>query len=91
MRILKSEDLLMQSLVNFKDMLKLVPDKLLLFMDTIEQNETLTSYRIEVHSLKSSSATVGALLLSKTARLLEVAAIEGKIEKIKVLNQIILD
>ena len=59
---------------------------MLIYLNTIEQDESLNNYRIEVHALKSSAATVGALLLSKTARLLEVAAADGKIEKIKIYS-----
>jgi len=89
--LLKSEELLMQSLENFKDMLKYIPEKLKGLLNGIEQEEYLRNYRIEVHALKSTSATVGALLLSKVARLLEVAAAEGEIEKIRILNPVLLE
>ena len=89
--LLKSEELLMQSLENFKDMLKYIPEKLKGLLNGIEQEEYLRNYRIEVHALKSTSATVGALLLSKIARLLEVAAAEGEIEKIRILNPVLLE
>lgn len=89
--LLKSEELLIQSLANFKDLLKYIPEKLITILNSIEQGENLSNYRIEVHALKSTAATVGALLLSKLARLLEVAAAKGEIEKIKVLNPILLE
>lgn len=89
--LLKSEELLMESLKNFKDMLSYIPGKLEGFLEAIEEKENLASYRIEVHALKGTSATVGALLLSKLARLLEVAAANGEIEKIMVLNPVLLE
>ncbi|MBR5799793.1 MAG: hypothetical protein IKY23_06995, partial [Lachnospiraceae bacterium] len=45
--------------------------------------------RTGVHSLKSTAATVGALLLSKTARLSEMAAIEKDLSKVRVLHPIL--
>lgn len=58
---------------------------------TIEQKDSLERYRIEVHALKSNAAMIGALLLSKLARILEVAAINEEREKIKLLNPILLE
>ena len=46
---------------------------------------------IEVHALKSSAAMVGGMLLSKVARLLEVAAGEKDVNRIKVLHPILLE
>jgi CheY-like chemotaxis protein len=89
--LLKGEDLLMQSLKNFKELLKYIPEKLNGFLNEIETEEGLKNYRIEVHALKGTSATVGALLLSKLARLLEVAAKEGKIEKIRTLHPFLIE
>lgn len=89
--LLKSRELLMQSLVNFNDLLKYIPDKLELYFKEIEQEESLKKYRIEVHALKSTSATVGALLLSKLARILEMAAANGEVDKIKSLHPILLE
>lgn len=54
-------------------------------------DENLQKYRICVHSLKSSAATIGALLLSKLARILEVAALEGNVEKILILHPILIE
>lgn len=89
--LLKSEELLMQSLENFKDLLQYIPDKLNLYFADIEQEDALKNYRIEVHALKSTSATVGALLLSKLSRILEAAALDGEADKIKVLHSILLE
>lgn len=48
-------------------------------------------YRRLVHTLKGTSATVGALLLSKTARLSELAILEGKKERMMQLHPILMD
>ena len=91
MGLLKSEELLIHSLENFGDMLKYIPEKLSVYLKEIEKDENLKNYRIEVHALKSTAATVGALLLSKIARLLEVAAIHGEITKIRTLHPILVE
>ena len=57
----------------------------------IEDNEVLNNYQIEVHTLKGNSASIGALLLSKTCRLVEVACIEHNINKIKTLHPILME
>ncbi len=54
-------------------------------------DENLQKYRICVHSLKSSAAAIGALLLSKLARILEVAALEGNVEKILTLHPVLIE
>lgn len=101
MRLLKSEDLVLKVLKDFERSLESLPDKLEDLYKQIwndgEGNtenvnmEKLGLYRIEVHALKSTAATVGALLLSKLARLLEVAAIETDTPKIRSLHPILLD
>lgn len=91
MRLLKSEALLMQTLADFQTSLKTLPDKLAPYIASITEEESLHLYRIEVHAVKSAAATVGALLLSKVARLLEVAAANQEIEKILILHPVLLE
>lgn len=91
MNLLKSEELLQNTLVDFYNGLEHLPQKLSMLFDSITQEENLSLYRIEVHALKSTAATVGALLLSKVARLLEVAAANNEVEKIIVLHPILLE
>ena len=90
-RILKDKEILMTTLQDFKKMLGNLPDKLNNLYMNIESAEMLNLYKIEVHALKSSAAMVGALLLSKLARLLERAAIENDIDRIMVLQPILID
>jgi len=68
-----------------------VPQKLEKLYTEVLKNGEVSAYRSEVHALKSTSATVGALLLSQTARLLEIAAIEGDIDKIRILHPILME
>ena len=44
-----------------------------------------------MHALKGTSATVGALLLSKLARILEMAAADEEVDKIYSLHPILLE
>ena len=89
--ILRDEELLPKILIDFHDSLNPLKQKLESLFADLEKEEALQLYRIEVHALKSTSATVGALLLSKVARLQEVACIQGDLDRIRVLHPILLD
>lgn len=91
MSILKDKDILMNTLKDVKKMLGVLPEKLNDMYIDIENAEMLNLYKIEVHALKSSAAMVGAMLLSKVARLLEMAAIDKNIDRILVLHPILLE
>lgn len=51
-------------------------------------SEKIKAYRIQVHSMKSSLALIGAVSLSKGAEFLEISALNENIENIKDKNQI---
>ncbi len=89
MNLLRSKEVLLKMLEDFYDVLGRLPQKLSSFYSSADE-ETRTQYRIEVHALKSTSATVGALLLSKLARLLEVAAANNDRERMDALHPILL-
>ena len=89
MRILKNEELIWKMLMDFHSYLERIYDKLNDMAGRFSDGEQLALYRIEVHALKSTSATVGALLLSKVARLSEVAAIENDVERLEILHPIL--
>jgi len=59
--------------------------------ENVETEDGLTSYRIRVHALKSSAATVGVLSVSEIARLLEAAARAGEVDRIRMLNPVLLE
>ena len=89
-RLLLNDGLIRETLITLYNSFDAISNKLSIYIDAITQEDTLRLYRIEVHALKSTAATVGALLLSKLARLLEVAASEGDVEKIKLLHPVLL-
>jgi len=88
--LVQEEELLYKFLLDFQKTLETVPQKLEMLYADISKEAGIDKYRSEVHALKSTSATVGALLLSQTARLLEIAAIEKDLEKIHALHPILL-
>lgn len=89
--ILKDEEILMTTLQDVNKMLWKLPEKLENLYSDIDDAEKLNLYKIDVHALKSSVAMVGAMLLSKLARLLEMAAIEKNIDRIRVLHPILIE
>ncbi len=89
--LVQKEDLVYRFLVDFGAALEPIEKKLNTLYEQVEQEEGLSAYRTQVHALKSTAATVGALLLSQTARLLEKAAIDGDIERIKSLHPILTE
>ncbi len=86
----QDEKVLYKFLQDFQQSLKVVPRKLEVLYADITKENGIDNYRTEVHALKSTAATVGALLLSQTARLLEIAAIENDLDKIHILHPILL-
>ncbi|MBP3206418.1 MAG: MATE family efflux transporter [Lachnospiraceae bacterium] len=91
MGLLRNKALLKETLIDFYRAIPGIEQELSLYEDSIELEESLNAYRIQVHALKSTAATVGALLLSKLARILEVAAREGETGKIRTLHPILLE
>ncbi len=91
MNILQKEELLYKFLEDFHYSLEPLKQKLEQIYENIGVQEKLLEYRTQVHTLKSTAATVGALLLSKTARLLEVATIENNMARIHALHPVLLD
>lgn len=91
MQILQDETILADTLQDFVEYLPQTRDELNLYMDSIDTKESLDNYRICVHGLKSSAASVGAILLSKLARLLEEAAANGNMERLRTLHPILME
>ncbi|MBR1638097.1 MAG: response regulator [Treponema sp.] len=73
----------------YKDILKsyLADDKISR-LEQFKKEEKWDDYRILVHALKSTSATIGASVVSEKAKLLETAAREGDIEYILTNHEI---
>lgn len=83
--------LMKQTALDFYRSLKSECGRLQESADTVEREESLNDYRIRVHALKSSAAMIGAASLSGLARILEMAAREGDIERIKTLHPILME
>lgn len=91
MAVLQDEDVLTETLRDFKEFLPQTRDELDLYMDSIDAKVSRDSYRICVHSLKSNAATVGAILLSKLARLQEEAAANANMKRLRTLHPILAE
>lgn len=89
--LVQDEELLYGFLRDYQKTLETVPRKLEMLYAEILQEAGIANYRTEVHALKSTSATVGALLVSQLARLLEIAAIEKNLGRIHALHPILLE
>ena len=90
LNILRDEELLINILKDFGNSLGMVEEKLNNLYASITDPSVLHEYRIEVHGLKSSAASVGALLLSKVARLQELSAIDKDYESICALHPLLI-
>ena len=83
MNIFQDEEILKTILVDFYESLDELCEKLNELLDSLLKGDDFALYRMEVHALKSSSASVGALEISRQALELERAAIEKNLEEIK--------
>lgn len=84
-------EIVRQTMLDFADSIDYEISVLDMLRERITEGESRDEYRIHVHTLKSTSAMIGALLLSKLARLCEVAAIEGDTDKLIALHPILID
>ncbi len=80
---LKDADVLEQTVTDFYELMDGDANELETYFENIEDEEIRKQYRIKVHSMKSSSAMIGAVSLSGVARMLEYAARDGKIHIIQ--------
>ena len=90
LNILRDEELLINILKDFGNSLNSVEEKLNKLYKSVEEPSVLKEYRIEVHGLKSSAASVGALLLSKIARLQELSVIDSDYDSIHALHPLLI-
>jgi len=91
MDIFQDEGILKVILIDFYEALDELCEKLNGLYNTIREDDNLTLYRMEVHALKSTSASVGALQISEQAKLLEEAAIAGDIERISCKHPLLME
>lgn len=88
---LKDKNVLMQTVRDYYHVMESNICQMEALFERIMDENGLAEYRIFVHGIKSTSASVGALILAKLARLLEVAAINGDIERIQTLHPVFLE
>lgn len=74
----------------FLKALKMDADELELYFDGIDNEEAVKSYRIKVHSMKSSAALIGIVRLAGMAMELEDAAANGDTDTIKALHPVFI-
>lgn len=84
-------DLLRYTLKEFYAQIDVSADSLEQAYKRIAEADWLEKYRIQVHAMKSLSATVGIAPLSGVARVLEYAAKDGKIETITAVTPLFLE
>lgn len=85
MSIVGDKKMLIELLIDYGNYIYNLEDKLNNALDDIKQ------YEILVHSIKSSSANVGALTVARLARLLEIAAKKNDKDRISTLNPVLID
>ena len=90
-KLLGNEEILIDVICELFKYLPKVKDKLNTLFDGIENEEILQTYCVEVHALKSSTASAGALLLSKMARILERSATNKEIDRIRIMHPILIE
>ena len=88
---LGDEELVKQTVMDFYHSMGWEIMQLEELVENIETREGLKEYRTRVHALKSTAAMVGALLLSKIAKLLEMAAIEVNISRIMAIHPVLIE
>lgn len=91
MSVWKNEDSLYTAMQDFYESLPRTKECFLTLIDGISQEEVLKEYKMHLHTLKGTSAMVGALLLSKLARIMEMAAQEQQVERLQCLHPILIE
>lgn len=91
MDIFQDEGILKIILIEFYDSLDELCEKLNGLFNAIDEEGNLALYRMEVHALKSTSASVGALQMSEQAKQLEMAAADGDMEFISTHHSALIE
>ncbi len=87
---LPDEELLQETLKDFHELIPIHGDKLQKMYEELPSGEAMTSYRIQVHGMKSSAATVGIVPLAGMANVLEYAARDGDEDTIRAMHDVFL-
>lgn len=90
LHFMEDEDLL-EAFEMFYKVIKSEAEKLEEYFGEIEKEEGLNAYRIQVHSMKNSAATIGIVSLAGMAKVLEDAAKNQEEEVILAMTPIFLE
>ena len=82
MNVVRDKKFLMHMLEETAFSMEAIRRRLQDAIDHVRDRDGLTDYHLCVHSLKNSAENVGALLLAKLARLVEIAVIEEDIDRV---------
>ncbi len=80
-----------QTAVDFYESIGYEIEELQRYYDELGSDSSLEDYRIKVHGVKSMANTIGATALGGLAKMCEYAARDGLVERIKVLNPILIE
>ena len=83
---LPSAELIVDTAADFSKLIKSQADRLDGFYEGLPDDESMSFYRIQVHAMKSSAATIGIVPLAGMAKVLEDAASRGDTDKIRRLH-----
>ncbi len=87
---ISDRDLLFNTLKDFYWAIDGEKEELQALSRALDSDGGFDAFRIRVHSLKSTAATVGLLSVSEIARLLESAAVERDADMVRVLEPVLL-
>lgn len=91
MAVWKDEDSFYAALQDFHDMLPRVKHAFETLAEGLDREEVLQEYKMHLHTMKGTSAMVGALLLSKLSRIMELATQNGDVERVRFLHNILME
>ena len=83
---LPTVEIMLETAADFAQVLMSQAGKLNGFYSSLADEDGVSSYRIQVHAMKSAAATVGIVPLAGMAKVLEDAACQGDTEKIRRLH-----
>ena len=88
---LPDDSILMMTLKNIYRAMNSDMKQLAELYQNIYNEKGMAEYRIKVHALKSTNASVGAVMVSQLAKLLEQKAIEGDVQSIRQIHPVFME